>query len=77
MTKAEKALEALEAIRKSNAVIITPSDAAVVLSCDPQSIRMQAAEDPSKLGFPVCRTGQTTMIPRIPFLRWVTGEGVS
>ena len=76
MTKQEKAIAALDAIRQSSAVIITPTEAGAVLGCDPQSIRMQAAEDPSKLGFPVCRTGQTTMIPRLPFLRFVTGEGV-
>ena len=74
MTKTEKTLAALEEVKNTLALTITPDVAAKVLGCDPASIRLQAAEDPVKLGFPVCRMGQTTLIPRTPFLRWLTGE---
>lgn len=69
-----KKLSALEELKQSDAVMITPAEAAAVLGCDPHSIRVQAANDPSKLGFPVCRKGHITLIPRLPFLHWVTGD---
>ena len=77
MTRSEKAadsLAALEELKQSKAVTISPNEAARVLACDPQSIREQVKKDPSSLGFPVCRMGTLTMIPRLPFLRWLTGE---
>lgn len=76
MTKEEKALAALDEVKQSRALVIFPEIVAKVISCDAASIRHQAAEDPAKLGFPVCRMGQTTVIPRTPFLRWLTGEVV-
>lgn len=74
MKNPEQALAAVEAIKASSAPILSPDDVAKVLCCDAQSIRVQASKDPSMLGFPVCRMGQTTMIPRRPFLRWLLGE---
>lgn len=74
MTKEEKALAALDEVKNSRSLVIFPELVAKVLGCDAASIRHQAAEEPSKLGFPVCRVGQTTMIPRTPFIKWLTGE---
>lgn len=69
-----KAIEAVSSIRAMIDTVITPDLAARALGCDPASIRLQAKENPAMLGFPVCRTGSTTMIPRKPFLLWLTGE---
>lgn len=77
MTKTERSLAALDEVKKSRDLVIVPETAARVLGCDAASIRHQAGEDPSKLGFPVCRMGKSTIIPRIPFLNWLTGEVAS
>ena len=65
----------LEKIRNSEKAYITPAQAAAVLECDPQYIRLQAREDPEKLGFPVVCIGNRTKILRLPFLRFVIGGG--
>jgi len=67
-------MNALEEIRSMPDVLITPDVAARVLGCNPQNIRLQAEKNPSLLGFPVCRIGNQTKIPRVPFLKWLTGE---
>lgn len=56
---------------------LTPDEAAGVLGCDPHKIRVLAANEKGRasLGFPVVRIGQTTKIPRIPFLRAMGWEG--
>lgn len=64
----------IEDLRAMTKAMITPKEAADVLGVDPHSIRMQAKENPAMLGFNVCRIGHTTMIPRKPFLHWLTGE---
>ena len=61
----------LQELRDSKKILVTPAGVADVMSCDPQDIRAQASLDPSMLGFPVCRVGTRTKIPRIPFLRWL------
>ena len=74
MKNAQKAIDAIDAIRASASPVLTPEDVGPALGLDPNSIRHQAKENPLMLGFPVCRTGSTTTIPRRPFLRWLTGE---
>lgn len=61
----------LQELKESEKILITAADVADVMSCDPQDIRNQASIDPTMLGFPVCRVGTRTKIPRIPFLRWL------
>lgn len=74
MQNPDKAVEAVSTIRGMLDTVITPDVAARALGCDPASIRLQAKENPAMLGFPVCRAGSNTMIPRKPFLLWLTGE---
>lgn len=74
MQNPQKALEAVAEIKASIETVISAEVAARALGCDPASIRLQAEKDPALLGFPVCRMGRTTMIPRRPFLQWLTGE---
>ncbi len=61
----------LAEIRASDKAVLTPADVAPVLGVNPQSIR---AADPVDLGFPVCRIGTRTLIPRLPFLAFVEGS---
>lgn len=74
MQNPQKAIDALAEIRSSIDTVISAEVAAKALGCDPASIRLQAEQNPALLGFPVCRMGRTTMIPRRPFLLWLTGE---
>lgn len=68
------AMEAMERVRNMDCLMITPAIAADVLECDAQMIRLQAQDRPELLGFPVVRVGTRTKIPRVPFLRFITGE---
>ena len=56
---------------------LTPEQAAAVIGCDANVIRVAAAtsEGRDALGFKVLRLGQTTKIPRIPLLRVLGWEG--
>lgn len=62
----------LEEIKNSKETMLTPADVAPILGCNPHSIRLQAQEDPYKLGFNVCVVGNRTLIPRLPFIQFVT-----
>ena len=73
MTDKQKAK--LAEIKASEDLTITPEDAAMVLGVAPQSIRIQAQEDPKKLGFPVVQMGKRTMIVRGPFLAYMGVAG--
>lgn len=61
----------LNEIRKSDATWLTPSDIAEVLECDPNTIRAQAQDDPSKLGFPVVVLCSRVKVNRRGFLRFM------
>ena len=50
---------------------ITPAEAASVLHCDPQLLRVQARNSPLALGFPVVCIGSRVRIPRIAFLQYL------
>lgn len=59
----------IEEVKRSEAVYLTPAEAAPILGCDPQALRLAARDDPQRLPFPVIRLGSRTKIPRVPFLR--------
>lgn len=61
----------LEDIIRSDKPFITPQDAADVLQCSAQLIRIQARDNPEALGFPVIRVGNRTKIPRKAFVRFM------
>ena len=50
---------------------LTPQDISDVIGCSPQSIRDQAKDNPSALGFATMRIGSKTLIPRMAFLHWI------
>lgn len=66
----------LDDIRAMSKPTILASEAAQVLGCDPQWLRLMARERPEKLGFPVCCTSKHRVkIPREPFLRFLGAGG--
>lgn len=63
----------LNDLRKSTKDVLTPSDVAPVLGCDPHYIRVAARQCPERLGFPVVLIGNRTKIPRIAFIKFMEG----
>lgn len=54
--------------------ILTPKDIAPFLKTDPHCIRVQAREDPSKLGFNVSVVKSRIKIPKEGFVKFLRGE---
>lgn len=54
--------------------VITPKEAAQVLGCDPQWIRLVAHRQPERLPFPALAVRSRTKIPRLPFIKFMEGE---
>ena len=55
----------------SDKLFLTPADVCQILKCDPQAIRAQAHNDPSKLGFPIIVMNRRIRIPREAFLKYL------
>ena len=67
--------EALEEIKRMDKPFITPQQAARVLGCNTQSIRLVAHGPNTKaLGFDTTVIGTRTKIPRIRFIQYVEGR---
>lgn len=64
----------LSEIKQSDKVMLLPKDIAPVLGCHEHAIRLAAKEN--DLPFPFFRSGNRVKIPRLPFLKWITGEEV-
>lgn len=64
-------LEDIATIPKS---FLTPHEVAQCLGSDPQTIRLQARKDASKLGFPVVIMGSRVKIPKEAFIKFMCGE---
>ena len=64
----------LEELKQCKRNLVDASDVAEILGVNPQSIRGQAQLDPRFLGFRVIVIGNRTMIPRKPFIEYITGE---
>ena len=63
----------LEELKRTSKLMLTPADIAPILHCDPHAIRLMARSKPERLGFPITVVRTRTLIPRGPFLAWVTG----
>ena len=61
-------------IKKMTKDVITPAEAAQVVGCDPNWIRLAAREHPEWLGFPVIIIRNRTKIPRVAFIRYMEGD---
>lgn len=64
-------------MQNSSQVWLTPLDIAPVLECDPNLIRRQAQDDPSKLGFPVVVLCSRVKINRKGFLKFLGEENAA
>ena len=53
---------------------ISPSEAAEIIGCNPQFLRIQARQDRQALGFPVIVMGHRVRIPRRAFLAFLRGD---
>ena len=67
----------LAGLAKMDAEMLTPEFAALALGVNANSIRISARTEEGRngLGFPVVRIGTRTLVPRIPFLRFLGWEG--
>lgn len=63
----------LQEIENSTKEVLTCTDVAPVLKCNPATLHMQAIEQPWRLGFPVIVMGNRVKIPRKPFLNFMNG----
>lgn len=61
----------IDEIRDSTETWLTPADIAPILECDANQIRLQARDDPAKLGFPVVVICSRVKINRKGFLRFM------
>lgn len=66
----------LKEIEESSKEVLTCTDVAPVLMCNPSTLHMQAMEEPWRLGFPVIVMGRRVKIPRLPFLKYMK-DGLS
>lgn len=64
----------LQDIKQMEKDVITPAEAAQVVGCDPQLIRLEARERPENLGFPVIIVRSRIKIPRVAFIRYMEGN---
>ena len=61
----------LKEIEESRKEVLTCTDVAPVLKCNPATLHMQALEEPWRLGFPVIVMARRVKIPRRPFLAFM------
>ena len=64
----------MDEIRVSEKNWLTPDDIADVIECNPHNIRLQAQDDPKKLGFPVTVVCSRVKINRKLFVAYFDGE---
>ncbi len=64
-------LQELEAIKEET---LTPAQVGPIIGFNPQSIRIQAHENPELLGFPVICTRKRVRIPKQAFLAFMRGK---
>lgn len=60
-----------EQIMNCNEEILTAVNVSGVLGANPATIRLQAAQCPERLGFPVIVMASRVKIPREPFIRFM------
>lgn len=63
----------LAEMKNAKTAILTPDDVAEVLGSHPATIRETAKQHPERIGYPFTFVGNRMKIPRIGFLRWLTG----
>lgn len=64
----------LDEVKKLDRNYLIATEIAEILEINPNLIRYQAKDDPTKLGFPVVVAKSRVKIPRIPFIKFMEGE---
>ncbi|MBO5969520.1 MAG: hypothetical protein J6S14_13585 [Clostridia bacterium] len=64
-------------IEKMTCEVLTAEQIAPILQADPHGIRLQAHDNPERLGFRVIVMGSRVKIPRLAFLQFMKGEEVT
>ena len=64
----------LQEIIDSDRPFLTVEHIGRVVGIRPDTLRIQARKDPSRLGFPVCVAEKTVRIPREAFIAWMHGK---
>lgn len=64
----------LDDIKTQEKEMLTPAQAAAIIGCDPNFIRIAARDNPTLLGFPIIRIGNRTRIPRRAFIAFCEGK---
>ena len=68
-------METLDEVRRSNKPFLIPDDIAPILGCHPQAIREEARG--RGLPFPFILIGNRIKIPRLTFIKYMTGESMT
>lgn len=61
-------------LRAMDCPTITAATASQILRCSPNNLRQTAKLRPELLRFPVLHVGTRLLIPREPFIKYLTGE---
>lgn len=69
-------MKTLAEVEQASVEMLLAKDIAPIFNTDPQSIRLQAREDSSKLGFPTVCIGTRVYIPREGFIRFCRGLNI-
>lgn len=64
----------LQEIKALDREYLTPAQIAPILGCDAQDIRVAARQRPDLLGFSVSVIGTRVKVPRLAFIKWMTGD---
>lgn len=64
----------LQDLKAMSKTMLTPAEAAQVIGCDPQLIRIAARQCPETLHFPVIVIGNRVKIPRVAFINFLEGR---
>jgi len=64
----------LDQVKANPRTYLTVEDIGTLVGIAPNTLRWQAQQDASRLGFPVCVAGETVRIPKGAFLDWLLGS---
>lgn len=67
----------LSELKQLDRDVITPAEAASVLGCNPDALRLALRDDPGSLPFPAYRAGSWGKIPKAGFIAWMEGIDVA
>ena len=64
----------LQELEQLETEVLTPSQVAPILGCNPYSINIATRDGRNPFPFPVIRMGSRVRIPKMPFLKAMRGE---